>query len=98
MKSTARTGILVYDFATKKFESLVEGFAAEPPQWLKDSRRLLFVRGRTIYLLDSVSRKVSELFTTDSTAISLGSISSDNRQLFVSDFNTAADIWMITLK
>jgi len=95
-----RSEVMTYNLQTKKYEVITKGFASEPgPWWLSDSRRLLFggaagpQRGQTIYMVDTVpGGSVKFRRQIPLCCLNLGSVYNDNRQLFVTTVNFAADI------
>jgi hypothetical protein len=67
------------------------------PVWLRDGRRLLFVRGRRLHILDLSSNRVREIELTALGNLGLDmTLSRDERVLYVSSVATEADIWMGT--
>src|SRR5207247_554373 len=55
------SNIVSYVLASQQFEQLVN--FGERPNWLSDSRRLLFFHQDKIYLLDSQSKKLHEVMS-----------------------------------
>jgi Tol biopolymer transport system component len=90
------TGIGVYSFTTRQLEPLVEfgGF----PLWLKDSRRLLFVSGGRLLLLDTQTKQTRELFSVAPHRIEGFTLSPDDRQIYFSRASNEADIWLMSVK
>jgi Tol biopolymer transport system component len=90
------TGIGVYSFTTGRLEPLVEfgGF----PLWLKDSRRLLFVSGGRLLLIDTQTKQTRELFSVAPHRIEGFTLSRDDRQIYFSRASNEADIWLVSVK
>ena len=91
-------GNAVYSLESKRFEKLTDFGGG--PVWLSDSYRLLFPYQDKIYLVDSRSKKVREIFSAGSYtifAISL-SVSKDNRMIYYALEMNEADIWLMTLQ
>jgi len=69
------------------------------PQWLDDSRRLLFTHDSDIYLLDSVSTKTQPLRKSLSKSEALvATISNNNRSIFWTTVIVKSDIWLLTIQ
>ncbi len=67
------------------------------PQWLNDSRRLLFLQDLSrISLMDSQTKEQREVFSVDSGGLNFR-LSKDNRTIFFVHWKQEADIWMLTL-
>jgi len=85
-------GVAIYSIDSQQYQRLVElpgGWC----RWLNDSRRLLFLSGGKLYILDSVSKEYEEV-------LDLGgwfSLSRDNRTIYFERYLQEADIWMLTL-
>jgi Tol biopolymer transport system component/predicted Ser/Thr protein kinase len=88
------SGVAVYSLASRSFRKLT-GHGADPV-WLSDSRRLLFLDGGKIYLLDSESGKTHELVSVLPEEIARRgfALSADDRHIFFSVSMTEADVWM----
>jgi Tol biopolymer transport system component len=92
-------GLVVYSFADHKYEQLTD-FGGRP-QWLSDSRRLVFHDESKIYLFDTRSRKVREIYSSASRNIEQNNhlgISPDDRWIYFSLATNEADIWLMTTK
>ena len=91
------TAITVYSMESQRFSKVADSGIA--PVWLKDSRRLLFTHEDKLYLVDSQSKRVREIFSAapKSLAVSLA-ISRDNRTIYLSLGTTEADIWLMNLE
>jgi Tol biopolymer transport system component len=90
------SGIGVYSFTTGRVEPLVEfgGF----PLWLRDSRRLLFVAGGRLLLLDTNTKQPRELFSVAPHRIEGFTLSRDDRQIYFSRASNEADIWLMSVE
>jgi len=87
-------GVAIYSIDSQQYQRLVElpgGYC----RWLNDSRRLLFLSGGKLYLLDSVSKKYEEV--RDLGGGFSFSLSRDNRTIYFDRYLQEADIWMLTL-
>jgi hypothetical protein len=91
-------GIAAYVIASKKYEILTRDGGSWPEAWLNDSHRLLYVRQGKLMLLDTESKKSQEVLSVLPEIISLFTISSDNRSLYVVRSSYESDIWLATFK
>lgn len=90
-------GILVYSIESQHYEKLTD--FGRSPVWLSDSRRLLFQDRAKLYLIDSHSKKVRELFSVAPNVFGVaGTISRDDRQIYFSLVSSEADIWLMNLE
>jgi Tol biopolymer transport system component len=92
------TGISVYSFDTGNYTRITDfGFA---PSWLKDGRRVLFTSNPadgSMYLVDSVSRKMHPVLSVAPNQLPQAEISPDNRWIYFSLRVTEADVWLANL-
>jgi Tol biopolymer transport system component/serine/threonine protein kinase len=89
-------GVVIYSHETGEYQKLTEygGY----PEWLSDSRRLLFWHQGAIFVVDVETRDVREVFRpTPGGARNAVSLSPDNRWLYFAHWVRQADIWMLTL-
>ena len=91
------TGISIYSLDTGQYDR-VSDFGGYP-RWLSDSRRLLFHRDQDgkIYLVDSRSRRVHEVFSVATDQLGVFSVSSDDRWIYFSLIHAESDIWLANL-
>ena len=88
--------LISYDLASQQFEKL-SNFGTRP-DWLNDSRRLIFVREDKIYLVDSQTKKAREIFSVAPNHLQSLGISKDNRTIYYSLTTTEADVWLMTMQ
>jgi Tol biopolymer transport system component len=88
--------IVSYSFASQQFERLVN--FGERPNWLSDSRRLLFSHDDKIYLLVSQSKKFQQILSVAPNRLQAVALSRDYRLIYFSLTSTDADVWLMTLK
>ncbi len=67
------------------------------PEWLNDSRRLVFSSSGNLFLLDSKTGDVQELLAPPRGAARQPTVSRDNRTLYFPLFTREADIWLLEL-
>ncbi|HLX11134.1 MAG TPA: hypothetical protein VKY89_25020, partial [Thermoanaerobaculia bacterium] len=89
-------GIVLYSLAERRYLRQTE--RGDSPCWLSDSRRLLFLHGHEVDLLDTRGPRVRPLLTapagstfTDLTA------SADDRTLYLVRIVEEGDIWLLTM-
>jgi Tol biopolymer transport system component len=91
-----RAGIAVFSLETREFQKLTD-FGAWP-QWLGDSRRLLFQAQGKILILDSGSKEYRELLAIPGTFISAPAVSKDGRTIYFTLAEFESDIWLMTVE
>jgi Tol biopolymer transport system component len=74
----------------------VSGVAPVAPVWLREGRRLLFVRDRRLHILDLISKREHEIALAPLGDLGGIALSHDERVLYVGSPTTEADIWMGT--
>ena len=90
-------GLALYDFAAGTYERLTE--YGGRPEWLFDNRRILFPRGEKLFLIDTTTRRVQEIFSAAPHSIHGYGLSQDGRLLFYYGLaHTEADIWLLSLE
>jgi Tol biopolymer transport system component len=89
-------GLFVYWLASQRYEQITH-FGARPV-WLSDNRRLLFIDYGKLYLVDSRSKRVREVFSLAPQAIGRCSLSRDDRLIYFDIFESGADVWLMTLE
>ncbi|MEX2468044.1 MAG: protein kinase [Gemmatimonadota bacterium] len=87
------TGIVVYSLESRALETVSD--FGDAPQWLPDGRRLVFAWGSRLYLADTETDEVRELYALEDDVLGLGSVSSDGRWIYFSRTVTEADLWRI---
>lgn len=94
-RSRKLTGIYVYWLDTQKYEKIVDfGYG---PQWMSDSRRVIFAHENGLYIVDSLSKKPRELFSAVPHEVQRFKLSRDDRIIYYSITTREADIWLATL-
>jgi Tol biopolymer transport system component len=90
--------MFLYSFDSGQYEQLTENSQATGgfPQWLADSRRVLFASGSTIQLMDTRTRRIRQIYAAPDW-ISRMTISRDNRLICFRHGIAESDIWMATL-
>jgi Tol biopolymer transport system component len=91
--SAGGSGIVVYSLATRT--PVTVSTFGDAPQWLPDSRRLVFAWQNSLYLGDMATQQVRKIFSFERDRIGLGSVSRDGRWIYLSRTVTEADLWSI---
>ena len=89
-------GVLTYSLRSREFQQ-VANFGGRPA-WLADGRRLLFIDSQKIYVLDSVTKRIKEVYSAAPHRLQGLTLSLDNRSINVSVAINEADIWLASLK
>jgi eukaryotic-like serine/threonine-protein kinase len=89
-------GLVTYSLKSREFQRLAS-FGGRPV-WLADSRRLVFTDSQKIYLLDTVTKRIKEVYSTAPHRLQGITLSLDNRSINVSVAINEADIWLASLK
>jgi Tol biopolymer transport system component len=87
--------IWVYSFDTKGYSRIATGVA---PDWLPDSRRLVYASGGRLFVVDTVSRQSREILARPGETLGDPSLTRDGRSLYFTHATTGADIWLMTFK
>jgi Tol biopolymer transport system component len=97
LASGLKSGLVIYSLESQKFERLTDFGLG--PVWLKDNRRLLFVRQEKLYLVDSQSKKTHEVLSVAPHNLDEKlALSQDNHMIYFSLSQTEADIWLMSLE
>jgi Tol biopolymer transport system component/serine/threonine protein kinase len=89
-------GIVLYSLASQRYEKLTD--VGTRPTWLSDDRRLLFYYKDKLFLVDSKSKKVREILSTDANEITGLALLRDDRHIYFSLKIAEADIWLMSLE
>jgi Tol biopolymer transport system component len=87
--------IWVYSFDTKTYSRIADGTW---PVWLGDSRRLVYMYGGRLFLVDTVAPQPREILARPGEVLGDPSLTRDGRQLYFTHATTGADIWLMTFK
>jgi Tol biopolymer transport system component len=88
-------GIGVYSLASQQFKRLTK--IGSRPQWLHNNRNLLFVYSDKLYLADSQSGRIREIYSPVPQELVMCVPSRDDRWIYFSVRATEADIWQMNL-
>ncbi|MBS1796486.1 MAG: PD40 domain-containing protein [Acidobacteria bacterium] len=83
----------VYDFRTNAFEKMTDHGSS--PVWLADNRHFLFTDTNGVFLCDTETKKIAELFKPPAYEIQGTNISPDNKFLYFRYLQVDADVWLI---
>jgi len=87
------SGIGVFDFDTQRYEKITE--TGILPFWLNDNRHFIFTRRSAIFLGDSQTKKITELYKPDDHGLQHAGISPDNKMIYFRYLQVDADVWLI---
>jgi Tol biopolymer transport system component/tRNA A-37 threonylcarbamoyl transferase component Bud32 len=68
------------------------------PVWLNDNRRLMFMDGDKIFVVDSQSKRAREVWSVAPDSTGTFSLWKDNRAICMGIESSQGDIWMMTLQ
>jgi Tol biopolymer transport system component len=89
-------GIVVYSLKSQEYRRLTD--TGTRPEWLPDSRRLLFLNeSGGISLVDVQSKEVQEVLSVHPDRTGYRAVSADGRWIYFNRFSLETDIWMLTL-
>jgi Tol biopolymer transport system component len=89
-------GIGIHTLGTRSIEWAVD--FGEFPVWLKDGRRLLFVGDDKLFLVDTRTKRVKEIFSAPNASIGQFALAPDNRTIYYTVSSREADIWMAEMR
>src|SRR5262249_10168618 len=85
----------VYSPETKSFTQIVTGIL---PAWFADSKRLVFMSGAALHVVDTATKKAHQIFGIPGEVVTFPGLTKDNRYLYYQHQTTDADIWVATIK
>jgi serine/threonine protein kinase/sugar lactone lactonase YvrE len=85
-----------FSFETNDFTRLIEN-ADYVTSWLPDSRHLVYGARDKVVLIDSQTKKTSELLTNQTTLPRSAFVSRDGRLLYFTAYTYESDIWLLDL-
>ena len=84
--------IQVYDLTTTRLEPVADfGYR---PVWLADGRRCIFTYRDKLFLADTTTKRIREVFSVTPHRFQSISISTDNRSIYYSMQKAESDIWL----
>ncbi|MGI8542839.1 MAG: hypothetical protein ACR2MD_05090 [Aridibacter sp.] len=86
-------GIYLFDFKTSAYEKMLE--SGGYPIWLNDNRHFLYLKGNTIFVEDTQTKKTTEIYTPASYGIQHPNISPDNRLIYFRYLQVDTDVWLM---
>ncbi len=84
--------VLVYDFGSRQVEQVAE--TGQDPQWLSDSRRLLFTHQGELYLANIQTKKTHEVPSESALSLLHFSLSRDSSMVVYTVHTIEDDIWL----
>ncbi len=94
--------LILYSLENRKYRSMTVpikiGLSTESlAGWFTDNRRILFLSGKALHIIDTESGAVRKIAELDENA-SFATLSNDNRTIYIQRTQTQSDIWMATLQ
>ncbi len=86
-------GIVVFDFKTSTYEKMTD--SGSYPIWLKDNRHFIFDVQNTIFLCDTQTKKITEIYKPPAYEIQHPNLSPDNRFIYFRYLQVDADVWTL---
>ena len=91
-----KRSIGTYSFDTSQYEIMLEDSDAVP-SWLPNSRHLIYSGGRKIFVIDTLTKRIRELFANQTVDMRSPFVSRDGKLLYYTAANLESDIWMLDL-
>jgi eukaryotic-like serine/threonine-protein kinase len=88
-----KNSLRVFDFKTSTYEKMSD-FGGST-SWLKDNRHILFEKNNTLFIGDTLTKKITEIYKPESYEIQHAKISSDNRLIYFRYLQVDADVWLL---
>jgi eukaryotic-like serine/threonine-protein kinase len=92
-KDGDESGIGIYSLLTNTYTKITED--GEYPNWLNDNQRFIFNKDDKIYLGNSVTKKITELYSPPSYQIQQPSISADNKLISYRYLQIDSEVWLL---
>ncbi len=86
-------GIGVFNFETNNFEKITA--TGTSPFWLANNRHFIFTDRNAIFLCDSVTKQITELYKPFAYEIQHANIAPDNKSIFFRYLQVDADVWLL---
>ena len=86
-------GIGIFNFDTNNFERITE--TGTSPFWLNDNRHFIFTDRNTIWVCDTQTKQISELYKPFAYEIQHANIAPDNKSIFFRYLQIDADVWLL---
>jgi Tol biopolymer transport system component len=87
------SGIALFDFETSKYEKITD--SGTLAFWLNDNRHFIYSSRNAVYLGDTKTKKITELFKPTAYELQNANISPDNQLIFFRYLQIDADIWVL---
>ena len=83
----------VFNFDTSTYEKMTD--SGGYPIWLKDNRHFIFGKKNSLYICDTQTKKITELYTPPTYEIQHANISPDNRFIYFRYLQVDTDVWTL---
>lgn len=86
-------GVGVYNLETGASEKMTE--SGSSPFWLNDNRHFIYTDRNAIFLCDTQTKKITEIYKPFAYELQHANISPDNKMIFFRYLQVDADVWLI---
>ncbi len=86
-------GIVVYDRKTSTYEKMTD--SGSYPIWFNDSRHFMFDKRDSLYVCDTQTKTVKEIYKIPTYELQHANISADNRLIYFRYLQVDTDVWML---
>ncbi|HEX8251316.1 MAG TPA: protein kinase [Pyrinomonadaceae bacterium] len=86
-------GVGVFNLETGAYEKMTE--SGSIPFWLNDNRHFIYTDRNAIFLCDTQTKKITELYKPFAYELQHANISPDNKTIFFRYLQVDADVWLI---
>lgn len=88
---SGENSLRVFDFKTGIYEKMTD--SGGYPVWLKDNRHFIFDKKKSLFICDTHTKKVTELYKPASYEIQNADISPDNKMIYFRYLQVDTDVW-----
>ena len=90
---TGENGVYLFDFNTSTYEKMTD--SGGYPIWLNDNRHFMFGNQNTLFVCDTLTKKINEIYKPSSDYIQHANISADNRLIYFRYLQIDTQVWLI---
>jgi len=96
ISSGKAAGLAIYSVRNHSYEVLSD--IGDEPAWLNDNRRLLFMHDGKLKMIDRLTKVITDILSIAPDRVyGVGSLTRDNRTIFLAVQSREADVWMMSL-
>ncbi len=90
---SGENSLRVFNFDTLTYEKMTD--SGGYPIWLKDNRHFIFDRKKSLYICDTQTKKITELYKPPTYEIQNANISPDNKMIYFRYLQVDSDVWLL---